>query len=120
MSHIELGRHGEDLAAQWYLKQGYTIIDRNWRVRSGEIDIIASRDSVVAFVEVKARTSRRYGRGFDAIDYRKQQKVRSLAVQWLKQVRERETPPISRSATLRFDAVEVDGSGSVEVLEGCF
>ncbi len=108
-----MGRRGEDLAAAWYRERGYEIVARNWRVRAGEIDLICARDAVVAFVEVKTRYSDRYGRGVEAVGLRKQQRLRGLAITWLQATG-------GGYDDLRFDVVEVDGAGRVEVYKGCF
>jgi putative endonuclease len=62
-----LGVQAEEAMAAWYLAQGYEIVARNWRTKSGEIDIVASRDGTIVIVEVKARSSARFGTGLDAI-----------------------------------------------------
>ncbi len=116
-----LGRRGEDLAAQWYEHHGWTVLDRNWRCARGEIDLIVATDPTgrpgrwqqVAIVEVKARSTRRYGSGFDAVDPRKQARLRRLGARWLAEW--------DGSATsVRFDVVEVDARGTLRVREGCF
>ena len=55
--HITTGKSGEDLAAQWLELKGYQIIERNWRSRRNEVDIIASEKKVLHFIEVKTRTT---------------------------------------------------------------
>ncbi|MGI9594830.1 MAG: YraN family protein [Acidimicrobiales bacterium] len=107
------GRFGERCAADWYQRAGYRILARNWRCRQGELDLVVSRGAVVAFVEVKARSSTRFGSGAEAVDWRKQAKVRAVASQWL-DVGERYFDE------LRFDVVDVDRRGSVAVYEDCF
>ena len=51
------GRQGEDLAAQYIIQQGYQIIERNWRCRRGELDIIARKDGILIIIEVRSRKS---------------------------------------------------------------
>ncbi len=109
----EVGRAGEDAAAAWYEAKGFHVLDRNWRVRGGEIDLICSDGDVVVFCEVKTRSTARFGRGLEAVDWRKQRRIRTLAVQWL-QGAERSYPDI------RFDVADVDGAGHVDMIEGCF
>lgn len=53
--HIEFGKFAEDLAAEQYTAEGYAILERNWRLGKTEIDIIARKDDIIAFIEVKAR-----------------------------------------------------------------
>ena len=67
------GKLGEDLACEFLKKQGYKILERNFRKGYGEIDIIAIDHGVLVFVEVKTRTSQNYGTPFEAIGYYKMQ-----------------------------------------------
>lgn len=61
MTNTQTGRYGEDLACQFLKKQGYRILDRNYRIRGGEIDIVARDGDTLVFVEVKARFSHDFG-----------------------------------------------------------
>lgn len=61
MSNKNLGDNGEHLACQYLQKQGYKILERNYRIRGGEIDIVAKEGNVLVFVEVKTRWSHDYG-----------------------------------------------------------
>lgn len=112
-SRRRFGRLGEEAAAAWYRHSGYAVLAANWRCPEGEIDLIVSAAGTVAFVEVKARTTGRYGTGAEAVDWRKQQKVRSVARHWLAQ-QDQHYPD------LRFDVVDVDGRGTLQVHTGCF
>lgn len=83
MSTVETGRIGED-AACVYLKQiGYTILRRNYRASGGEIDIIASKGCRLSFVEVKARKDASYGYPAEAVNFKKQQKIRRTALSFI-------------------------------------
>jgi putative endonuclease len=112
-----VGDAGEDAVAEWYRARGYEVVDRNWRVRQGEIDVIAQGHGVVVFCEVKTRRSDAFGLPVEAVTARKQARLRGLAMQWLAQRR-------ARSDELRFDvaAVRPDGGGRwvVEVIENAF
>jgi putative endonuclease len=114
-----LGAAGELAAAQWYEARGWTVLDRNWRVREGELDLVLARDATVVFCEVKTRRSNRFGAPVEAVTPRKQQRLRHLAASWLAQRRERGGVA---AAALRFDvaSVEPDGHGgfTVDVVEG--
>jgi putative endonuclease len=59
--HNDFGASGEELAAGWLVKQGFELIDRNWRFRKAEIDIICKRNNIPHFVEVKSRSSNNFG-----------------------------------------------------------
>ncbi len=71
----ELGRAGEERAAQHLRGNGYTVLARNWRCAQGEIDIVAARDGHLAVVEVKTRRTTAYGHPFEAIDARKRRRA---------------------------------------------
>ncbi len=106
------GRWGEDKAAAWYAERGWVVLDRNWRGAGGELDLVLGRDGTVVFCEVKTRSSTAYGHPAEAVDRRKQQRIRSLAVQWLRH----HHAPVE---TLRFDVACVL-KGRLDVLEGAF
>jgi putative endonuclease len=80
-----LGHLGESLAATFLEKIGYTILERNWRTPYGEIDLITQRDEVIAFVEVKTRTSRSLGPPEISITPRKQEHMRCAAEYYIQQ-----------------------------------
>jgi len=77
-----LGRLGEQRAAWFYRLRGYSIVERNLRLRGGEIDLVARRGRTVAIVEVKTRKSRTAGEGFDAVDRRKRERLVRLGDQY--------------------------------------
>ena len=64
-----LGQEGEKIAIKYLQRLGYTIIEENFRCKSGEIDIIAKEDNEIIFIEVKTRTSNRYGEPIEAKTY---------------------------------------------------
>jgi putative endonuclease len=112
-----LGAAGEDAVALWYTGCGYSVLARNWRVREGEIDLVARRDATIVFCEVKTRRGDGFGLPAEAVTMRKQVRLRKLAVRWLA-----DNP--SRAEVLRFDVASVtpDGRGAwtVDVLEAAF
>lgn len=83
MAHNALGALGEDLATDFLVRAGYTVLDRNWRDRTCEIDIVARMGATIVFVEVKARRSARHGSPAEAVTHRKLQHMRRGAVAWL-------------------------------------
>jgi len=71
MTNLFKGKFGEDLACEFLKKQGYKIIERNYRIRGGEIDIIALDEKTLVYVEVKTRTSHQFGLPEESITYYK-------------------------------------------------
>lgn len=83
MESKELGRRGERRAAWFYRLRGYSIVERNVRLRGGEIDLIVRRGRALAFVEVKTRQSLTAGEGYEAVDRAKQLQLVRLAAEYL-------------------------------------
>ena len=75
-----LGRHGEDLAAEYLQQSGLRVIDRNWRCADGEIDIVAVDRRVLVVCEVKTRTGDRFGAPLESISRTKLRRLRRLAI----------------------------------------
>lgn len=101
MSNKGVGRRGEDVAADYLGQQGYQIVERNFRTRFGEIDLICWDDRDLVFVEVKARTSHRFGLPEEAITWRKRQKLRQLISLYLQEHEQ-------RFQRLRLEAIAID------------
>jgi putative endonuclease len=116
---LDLGARGEELAAGWYAAQGYAVLDRNWRCRDGELDLVVSRGTTLVFCEVKTRTGDGFGLPAEAVDGRKQQRLRRLAAQWLAA-----RPARGGWPDLRFDVACVTcpfgGEEQLEVIEAAF
>lgn len=81
--HNLMGRAAEDEVAKYLVSKGYKIIERNWKNRWGEIDIIAARDGCVHFVEVKYRTSAEQGSGLEYITRAKLRQMGFAAEMWM-------------------------------------
>ena len=79
----QLGRRGEDLAESVFRRLGFAIVQRNYRCRHGEIDLIARRGRVLVFCEVKTRRTDMWGTPAEAVGLRKQSRLRRLAAAWL-------------------------------------
>lgn len=117
-----LGKLGEDLAAEHLVRRGFRILERNYRTRWGELDIVAFDGRTLSFCEVKTR---RIGRDsalgpFDAIGPRKRSRVRRMAASWMSDHGDRAFAPV-----IRCDAIGVsfDRAGrlvAIEHLEGAF
>ena len=96
----QLGKEYEKQAAAFLIGQGYEILEYNYRNRQGEIDLIAEKDGMLAFVEVKLRRNAPMGSPAQAVDARKQNRLILAAQQYLQH-----SP--YRDAAIRFDVVEV-------------
>ena len=80
---LALGKSGESLAEKFLKKKGYSIIHKNFRTRSGEIDLIARYQEILIFVEVKTRSGCHLGSPLDAVTARKQYQVSKVALEFL-------------------------------------
>jgi putative endonuclease len=77
--HLLQGRKGERIACRFLLRQGFDVLARRYRSRSGELDIIAFEKETLVFVEVKSRSSKKFGEPWEFVDWQKQQIVRRTA-----------------------------------------
>ena len=107
-----LGADGEALAARHYEAQGYTVLDRNWRCRDGELDLVLRHGRCLVVCEVKTRTSAAFGLPAEAVTRAKQAKLRLLARRWL-------AASTFRPSAIRFDVAAVLG-GELELIEDAF
>ena len=96
-----LGKLGEDLACAELARRGYAILDRRYRTKFGEIDIVAREGEVTVFIEVKTRVGDHFGGGADALTGWKQQRLTQMAVDYLARHRLHDRP-------CRFDVVAID------------
>jgi len=112
-----LGTDGEDAVALWYGERGAELLDRNWRVREGELDLVLRWGTTLVFCEVKTRRSAAFGSPFEAVTRSKQQRLRRLGARWLA---EHEV----RAAQVRFDVAAVTwppgGSPAIDVSTDAF
>jgi putative endonuclease len=92
------------------------VLDRNWRCRDGELDLVVQTGTTVVFCEVKARSGARFGLPAEAVGPVKQARIRRLAARWLAEHRDRLG---ARRVQLRFDVAAVLGD-RLEILEGAF
>lgn len=117
LSRADLGRWGEELAANFLLSRDMRILERNWRIARGELDIIfvdPARDALVA-CEVKTRRISSFVSGFEAISYEKKQRLRSLLLAYL-------TTHDYHAPEIRVDLIAVtvfhDGEWELNHVEG--
>ncbi|MEP7246687.1 MAG: YraN family protein [Gammaproteobacteria bacterium] len=97
----ELGQNAEDVAAEFLQRQGFELVARNYRRRSGELDVIARKDDVLVIVEVRTRSSDSFGGAAASIDGWKQHKIIRAATQLLQQ-----RPDLAKLRA-RFDVIVV-------------
>lgn len=105
-----LGRQGERVAEQFLQSQGYKLVERNYRCRGGEVDLILLDRRVIVFVEVKTRTGHRFGSPLEAVPRRKQRRMSLAARLFLheKKLHQRDA---------RFDVVGISWPGGVPLVE---
>jgi putative endonuclease len=113
-----LGDSGEELVARWYAAAGYRVLDRNWRCREGELDVVVARGPELVFCEVKTRRSHAFGVPAEAVTFTKQRRLRTLAMRWL------DAHPEARAPSLRFDVAAVLAERGrppvIDVIEAAF
>jgi putative endonuclease len=81
--HLLQGRKGERIACRFLLRQGFDILARRYRTRSGELDIVALEQNTLVFIEVKMRNSRDFGEPWEFVDWQKQQILRRTAEEFI-------------------------------------
>jgi putative endonuclease len=116
--HLRRGARGEKLACRFLRRNGYKVLYRNFKGRSGgEIDIVCRDNDTLVFVEVKTRTREDFGRPFSAVDRQKQKRISRGGLNWLRML---DNPDI----LFRFDVVEViiagDAKPRVELIRNAF
>lgn len=111
-----LGTKGEDLAVRFLQKKGYRIVKRNYKTPVGEIDIIARDGDTIVFIEVKTRTDISFGYPFEAVNNRKRQKLKNLALLYLKRQ--------GKESPVRFDVLSIfctdNGKKDIEHIKDAF
>lgn len=113
---MRFGEIGEDLAVQELLRQGYAILARRYRRRSGEIDIVAAEGTTVVFVEVKARDGGQFGAASEAVTALKRSRLTATARDYLVRHRLHDRP-------CRFDVVAIqiaDDEPRIELIRNAF
>ena len=103
-----LGQQGEQLAADFLVEAGMTVLERNWRCKEGEIDIVALAGRTLVICEVKTRSGVRFGTPIEAITRQKAWRLRKLAVLWV------------RAHGLTFDQIRIDIVGVLRAATGEF
>lgn len=114
---MHIGRAAEELAARWYLRRGFVLLDRNARLGPLELDLVLTDRHSLVFVEVRARKNLTYGHPAASVDGRKQGRLRAAAARWLA------AHPEATCRCVRFDVVAVVGRGpnaTLTVYENAF
>ena len=115
-ARITLGQRGEDLACRELERRGYVIVARRFRVRGGELDIVARDGATLVFVEVKARAGRQFGRAVEAVTPMKQLRMTRLAEEYLMRHH-------LHDCACRFDVVSIHFDGDapeIEIIQNAF
>ena len=113
--HYELGKKGEQLAIDYLIKQGYKIVERNWRFQKAEIDIIARKEETLISVEVKTRSTYDFGNPQDFVNPKK---IKLMVLAMNEYVLKKDL-----EVEVRFDIVAITknkGSFNIEHLEDAF
>lgn len=105
---IEVGATSEDRAVSYLVRQGYRIVERNYRCKVGELDVVARDGSTLVFVEVRSRHSAKFGSALEAVGPRKRRKVTRVAMAYLAWRR-------PRFDSARFDVVAITGDELVHI-----
>lgn len=100
MNNKEKGDLGEIIALKYLIKSGAEILERNYRIKTGEIDIIAKVDNELVFIEVKSRSNTRYGYPAEAVNYKKINKISNVARYYMLMNHFNDVP-------IRFDVIEI-------------
>ena len=111
--HNDLGKKGEELSVEYLLKEGYKILERNWTFQKAEIDIIAQKESILAIVEVKTRSSLDFGAPQDFV---KPKKIQLLIKAVNAYINDREKD-FCDDLNIRFDIMAIHRSGESFAIE---
>ncbi|MFZ5352584.1 MAG: YraN family protein [Bacillota bacterium] len=85
INNKQLGSDGEDIACKYLFSKGYRVLQRNFTCKIGEIDIVAAERDTLVFIEVKTRTSEKYGKPCEAVSASKQKKIVKTALWYMTQ-----------------------------------
>jgi len=110
----EIGKKYEDIAASYLAQHGYTILERNYHNRYGELDIIAEKQNILIYCEVRYRNTEQYGGALESVDIRKQQKLcRTAALHYA-------TNDAARGKCCRFDVIGISNDKTIRHIKNAF
>lgn len=104
--HLQIGKLGEEIACRYLEKKGYQIVQKGWRYKHLEVDVIIKDGSVLVFVEVKTRTKETYGMPYEAVDWKKQRKLDRAANIYISKSK--------HEGDIRFDIISILATGIEE------
>ena len=110
---LKEGRKYEDMACEYLKKNGFSIIERNYRSVTGEIDIVATHGKTLVFIEVKGRANDKFGSPVEAVNKPKQLKIVKTAICFIKQNK-------LNPKEIRFDVVGINPENEIEHIENAF
>ena len=96
----QLGKRGEALAEAFLKRKGYNILERNWKGKTGELDLVAQDKKTIVIVEVKTRASEKFGAPSEAVDSHKQEQLVRVATEYLQKEKK-------QKQSVRFDVVSI-------------
>ena len=100
MNNIEKGRLGEEIALKYIISKGGTIVEKNYRTKMGETDLIAKMNGELVFIEVKSRSNINYGYPCEAVNYKKKRKITNVAKYYI-------LDNSLEDISVRFDVIEI-------------
>ena len=100
MNNIEKGRLGEEIALKYIISKGGTIVEKNYRTKMGEIDLIERMNGEIVFIEVKSRSNINYGYPCEAVNYKKKRKITNVAKYYI-------LDNSLEDISVRFDVIEI-------------
>ena len=100
MNNIEKGRLGEEIALKYIISKGGTIVEKNYRTKMGEIDLIATLTGELVFIEVTSRSNINYGYPCEAVNYKKKRKITNVAKYYI-------LDNSLEDISVRFDVIEI-------------
>ncbi len=114
LNRRQVGADYEAVAADYLIGQGYKVLERNYRSRAGEVDLIAEKDGVIVYAEIKFRRDGRFGDPLEAVDLRKQRRISRAAAAHYEQW----GAPYGKAC--RFDVIGIYGDGTIRHIENAF
>jgi putative endonuclease len=116
-TNIELGRQGEEAAVEFLKSHGYKIVQRNYKNKLGEMDIVAKDGKTLCFIEVKTRTNLNFGYPQEAVTRQKQKKLNRVALSYLKQYNLLNFPARFDIASVMFNN---QNKAEIEIIKNAF